>query len=51
MNCHKKTVKAISTKGLTKHLINKSSILNGEKYFSSGIFLNYLVLTPAKKIH
>ena len=27
-------VKAISTKGLTKHLINKFSILNGTKYFS-----------------
>ena len=33
-------VKAISTKGLTKYLINKFSILNGAKYFSSGIFKN-----------
>ena len=42
-------VKAISTKGLTKDLINKFSILNGAKYFSSGIFQNYLVFIPAKK--
>ena len=35
-----KKVKAISTKGLTKDLINKFSILNGAKYFSSGIFPN-----------
>ena len=33
-----KKVKAISTKGLTKDSINKFSILNGAKYFSSGIF-------------
>ena len=38
-----KKVKEISTKGLTKDLINKISILNGVKYFSSGIFQNYLV--------
>ena len=36
-------VKAISTKGLTKF-----SILNGAKYFSSGIFQSYLVFIPAK---
>ena len=42
-------VKAISTKWLTKDLINKFSILNGSKYFSSEIFENYLVFTPAKK--
>ena len=42
-------VKAISTTGLTKDLINKLSILNGAKYFSSGIFQNYLVFIPAKK--
>ena len=30
-------------------MINKCSILNGAKYFSSGIFQNYLVLIPAKK--
>ena len=39
-------VKATSTKGLTKDLINKLSFLNGAKYFSSGIFKNYLVFTP-----
>ena len=43
-------VKAISTKGLTKDLINKFSILNGAKYFSSGIFKCYLVFIPAKNI-
>ena len=42
-------VKAISTKGLTKDLINKFSIVNGAKYFSSVIFQNYLVFIPAKK--
>ena len=30
-------------------MINKFSILNGAKYFSSGIFQNYLVSMPAKK--
>ena len=30
-------------------MINKFSILNGEKYFSSGIFYNYLVFITAKK--
>ena len=30
-------------------MINKFSILNGAKYFSSGIFQNYLVFTPARK--
>ena len=39
----------MSTKGLPKHLINKFSIFNGAKYFSSGIFQNYLVFIPAKK--
>ena len=32
-----KKLKAISTKGLTKNLIDKLSILNGAKYFSLGI--------------
>ena len=49
MNYQKK-VKAISTKGSTKDLINKFSILNGANYSSSGIFQNYLVFIPAKKI-
>ena len=30
-------------------MIDKFSILNGAKYFSSGIFQNYLVFIPAKK--
>ena len=30
-------------------MINKFSILNGEKYFSSGIFQNHLVFISAKK--
>ena len=45
---YQKIVKTISTKGLTKALINKFSILNGAKYFSLGILLNYLVFTEAK---
>ena len=40
---------AISAKGLTKDLIDKFSILNGAKYFSLGIFQNYLVFIPAIK--
>ena len=39
-------VTAISIKGLTKDLNN---ILNGAKYFSSGIFQICLVFIPAKK--
>ena len=42
-------VKVISIKGLAKDLINKFSILNGTKYFSSGILQNYVELIPAKK--
>ena len=42
-------VKAISAKESTKTLINKYSILNGEKYFYSGILQNYFVFIPAKK--
>ena len=30
-------------------MINKFSIFNGAKYFSSGIFRNYLEFIPAKK--
>ena len=44
-----KKVKAVSTKRLTKDLINKFSTLNGAKYFSSGIFQDYLLFIPAKK--
>ena len=45
----KKKVKAASTKGLTKDLINKFSILNWAKYFSSGLFQNNLVFIQTKK--
>ena len=41
-----KKLKAISTKWLARYLINKFSTLNGTKYFSSGIFQNYLVFIP-----
>ena len=44
-----KKVKVISAKGLTKELINRFIILNGATYFSSRLFLNYLVFLPAKK--
>ena len=44
-----KKVKSLSTKKLRKDLINKFSIHNEAKYFSSGIFQNYLVFTPGKK--
>ena len=40
---------AISAKGLTKDLIDKFSILNGAKYFSTGLFQSQLVFIPAKK--
>ena len=33
--------KVILTKRLTKDLINKFSVLDGAKYFSSGIFQSY----------
>ena len=39
-------MKAISTKGLTKDLINQFSILNGAKYFS-GKLQNYFVIIRA----
>ena len=39
----------MSTKVLTKELINKLSILNEAKYFSSVIFQSYLVFIPDKK--
>ena len=39
----------MSTKGLTKDLIDNFSTLNGAKYFSIGIFQNYLVFIPAIK--
>ena len=44
-----KKVKAISTKGLTKDLTGKFSILNEAIYFYSGIFQNFSVFILAKK--
>ena len=49
LNEQSKKVKAISANGLTKVLVDKFSIVNGGKYFSSGIFQNYLVFIPANK--
>ena len=46
---YQKNLKAISTKGLTKDLINKFSIINGAKYFSLGIFQKNLAFIPDKK--
>ena len=44
-----KKVKTIWAKLLTRDLINKFSIINGTKYFSSWIFQNYLLFIPAKE--
>ena len=49
LNDISKKVKGISTKRLINDLINKFNILNEEKYFSSGIFQNYLAFTPDRK--
>ena len=49
MNILPKKVRAMSTKRLTKDLINRFSIINGANHFSSGIFQNYLVFIPGKK--
>ena len=48
MNYQKK-LKHCQEKGITKDLMDKFSILNRAKYFSSRIFQNYLVFIPAKK--
>ena len=45
-----KKVEAISTKGVTKDLINGSKILNGAKYFYSGKGKNHLIYFSYKKI-
>ena len=47
---YQRIVKLISMKGLTKDLINKYKILNGRKYFSSGILQNYSLLVNALNI-
>ena len=44
-----KKVEPIPAKEITKNLINGYKILNGAKYFSSGIFQNCLVFIPDKK--
>ena len=44
-----KKFEAISTKGLTKDLINKYKTPNSAKYFSLGILQNYLMFIPARK--
>ena len=44
-----KQIKAVSTKRLTKYLVDKFSILNEEKYFPVGMFQNYLVFIQANK--
>ena len=49
LNALSEKVKAILSVGLTKDLINKFSILNGGKFFSSGIFQNYLIFIPAER--
>ena len=46
-----KKVKIISKKGLTADLINKYSILNGAKSFSSDGLQNYLVFIPTRRIY
>ena len=38
-----RNIKKYQQKGLTKYLINKNSILNGEIYFFSDKLQNYLV--------
>ena len=48
MNYQKK-VEAISTKGLTKNLMNKCKVLDCAKYCFSGILQNYLVLISSNK--
>ena len=48
LNEFSKKAKVISTKRLTKDLINKFSILHGAKYYSSEIFQICLVFIPAK---
>ena len=44
-----KNVETISTKGLTKDLINGFKILNGTRYFSSGTLQNHLIYFSYKK--
>ena len=43
------STKVLSTKVLTKDMVNKYRILNGAKYFSSGVLQNYIVFISANK--
>ena len=49
LNKPSEKIKAISTKGLIKDLINGYKILNGARYFSSGVLQNYLIFLSNKK--
>ena len=42
-------LKKYQKKGLRKDFVNKFSILNKARYFSSGVFQKILVFIPAKK--
>ena len=44
-----KTTKVISTKGLTKDLLNNYSICTDGRYFCAGVLQNYLIFTSANK--
>ena len=44
-----KELETKTTKGLTKDLLNVYNILNGAKYFSSGMLQNYLIFLSTKK--
>ena len=50
MNDLEKKVKIISTKRLKADLLNKYSVLNGAKYFSSDRLQNYLVSVSTNRI-
>ena len=45
-----KKVEVVSTKGLAKDLLNKYTILNGAKCFSSGIVQNYSAFISTKNV-
>ena len=49
MNEISKKIQAISTKVLKKDLINEYKILDGARYFFSGILQNYLMFLSNKK--
>ena len=47
MNFQKNLKQSLSTKALTKNLLNNFIILNGSKCLYLGIFQNYLLFIPA----